>query len=77
MAFCNSCRISFSEPMSFHVTSGTVANPSLFAEGCTTRRAASKSLCSIHKADKCSGESGGSVRNQVRKLAKSDNRCSC
>ncbi len=40
MDICSSSRTSFNAPISFHVTSGIVAKPSLFAEGCTTFNAA-------------------------------------
>lgn len=71
IAICNSSLISRKEPTSSHVTSGTVAKPSLLADGWIIRRAVSKSLCSIHKFDNCSVGSGGSLRNQVSNPVKS------
>lgn len=48
IAIWSSWRMSWSEPMSSHLTSGTVAKPSLLAEGCTTFRAAWKSSISMN-----------------------------
>mmetsp|Transcript_54154 Transcript_54154/g.118090 ORF Transcript_54154/g.118090 Transcript_54154/m.118090 type:complete len:206 (+) Transcript_54154:80-697(+) len=57
MAVSSSWRRSARAPTSAHVTSGTVANPSRFAEGCTFLRPASKSLIRMASGASSAAES--------------------
>ena len=59
IAMLNSSLMSTNAPTSAQVTSGTVTNPSLLAEGCTMHRASLKSSMETYTDCSCSGLRGG------------------
>jgi hypothetical protein len=58
IAMCNSSRVACSAPMSAHVTSGTVAKPSRFDDGCTCFSASVKSDIVMQSGASCASVSG-------------------
>jgi hypothetical protein len=73
-AIDSSSRSLLSAPTSAHVTSGTVAKPSLFADGCTCFTAPSKSLSQMLSGASCARDSGAAARSRsdTRVRASSD-----
>lgn len=58
IAMCSSSRVACNAPMSAQLTSGTVANPSRFEDGCTCLSANVKSSKVMHSGSSCASVSG-------------------